>query len=169
MLIETRTDHQLELWKKIIQELIKRPQMPIEILAGIIWESQDETYKLVNDLEYRWSIEWRVSKNFLIEAECTNIKLIQDELERRLWKEAIQKLHITDLEKFLEAALIRKWKLEWEIDMDFSSNTWDHVYIDKLLQYNNTSDEKKQIDSKESSQPDEGSKKKVVKTVPKKS
>ncbi len=139
MIIEKRDERQIELWKKIIQELIKRPQIPCELLAWIIWATDEETQILVNDLEYRWSIEPRVNKNFLIECELMNIYLIQKELVRRLSPEQIWKIPLYELEKMLENALLRKWKIDWDIDPHFMRpNIENTTYIDKLLQLNPT-------------------------------
>ena len=142
MLIENRTDEQIELWKKIIKELLRRPQMPIEILSWILWINEDECKMLVDDLEYRWSIEWRVSKHFLNEAEAKNIKLVQDEIAKRLWEDKISKLTVYDLEKLLEWMLARRAELNWETESRPLLNPWNSVYIDKLLNLNNTTNDK---------------------------
>jgi len=141
-MIENRTDQQIKIQKEIIKILNLRPQMPIKILNWVLKNSFkdltiEETQNLVDDLEYRWSIIWRVSRDFLNEAEAKNIQLIQEELAKRLWADKIDKLSIYDLEKMLEAALIRRQKLEaWE-NVSEVYKWWDNSkYIDKLLNLN---------------------------------
>lgn len=138
-MIENRTDQQLKIQKEIIKQLNSRPQMPIRILNWVLKNTFknltiEETQLLVDDLEYRWSIVWRVSKDFLNEAEAKNIQLIQEELAKRLSAEKIDKLSVYDLEKMLEAALVRKQKLEWWENISEVYKWWDNAkYIDKLL------------------------------------
>jgi len=141
-MIENRTDQQIKIQKEIIKILNLRPQMPIKILNWVLKNSFkdltiEETQNLVDDLEYRWSIIWRVSRDFLNEAEAKNIQLIQEELAKRLRADKIDKLSIYDLEKMLEAALIRRQKLEaWE-NVSEVYKWWDNSkYIDKLLNLN---------------------------------
>lgn len=108
--------------------------MPIKILSWILWIKEDETKRLVDDLEYRWSITKRVSRDFLDEAECMNIQMIQDEIQKRLWEDKIKSLSIYDLESMLKWALERKQKLEWwEPLANYHENAWNKQYIDKLL------------------------------------
>lgn len=141
-MIENRTDQQLKIQKEIIKQLNPRPQMPIRILTWVLKNTFknltiEETQLLVDDLEYRWSIVWRVSKDFLNEAEAKNIQLIQEELTKRLSAEKIDKLSVYDLEKMLEAALVRKQKLEWWENISEVYKWWDNAkYIDKLLNLN---------------------------------
>lgn len=138
-MIENRTEQQLKIQKEIIKQLNSRPQMPIRILNWVLKNTFknltiEETQLLVDDLEYRWSIVWRVSKDFLNEAEAKNIQLIQEELAKRLSAEKIDKLSVYDLEKMLEAALVRKQKLEWWENISEVYKWWDNAkYIDKLL------------------------------------
>lgn len=138
-MIENRTEQQMKIQKEIIKQLNSRPQMPTKILTWVLKNyfpklTIEETQLLVDDLEFRWSIVWRVSRDFLNEAEAKNIQLIQEELARRLWADKIDKLSVYDLEKMLEAALARKQKLEWWENIQEVYKSWDNKnYIDRLL------------------------------------
>ena len=132
MLIEKRTQAQIDIQKLIIRELIKRPQMAIWVLAWILDISETETSELVNDLEYRWSIEGRISRNYLIEREAINIKLIQDEISKRLWSDNVAKLTLSDLQEMLEAVIERARDLEWWNNKN-EPDRWNHTYIENLL------------------------------------
>lgn len=81
-----------------------------------------------------------MSKDFLTEAECTNIQLIQEELARRLWEDKIKSLTVYDLSKMLEEALERKKKLDWGEVSQTQNNQGNTSYIDKLLLISNTQD-----------------------------
>lgn len=140
MIIENKTPIQIGFQKRIIKELIPRPQMPTKILAWIIWLDEVRTQQLLDDLEYTWAIIKRVSKDFLTEAECTNIQLIQEELARRLWEDKIKSLTVYDLSKMLEEALERKKKLDWGEVSQTQNNQGNTSYIDKLLLISNTQD-----------------------------
>jgi len=147
-----RTTKQIETQKLIIKELLRRPQMPIPILAWVLWIEEKECELLVFDLEYKWSIEWRVSIDFLKEQENINIKIILDAIRKKL-QDKVETLSLEQLESYLENSLLRKWKFDWDIEQDFYK-PWNTNYIDKLLLYNEN-----QI---------ENWKEKIIQTIPKK-
>ena len=176
-MLQDRTEEQKNIQKLIIKELIARPQMPVKLLTWVLNEKLDQAINekdceiLVADLEYRWSIEWRVSVDFLKEQENINIKIILDAIKTKLW-EKVATLSLWELEDYLESALLRKWKLDGDIEQDVYK-PWGTTYIDKLLHYTNN-----QIENGKNNKNIWGwwidkdtswTKKEVVKTIPKKS
>lgn len=135
MKIENKTNKQIALQKKIIIELNKRPQMPIWILAWIIWEDLYETQILVNDLEYIWAILTRITKNSLLEFEANVISWLQTILLEKI-REKWSRMSVWEIEDLLESSMERRKIVEdnWnENEKEKQKNKKADDYINRLL------------------------------------